>query len=69
MMRNTYQLEMDGMTIDFIGLDWLIEFLYDQTDFTDEYIDRIHDSLWVLNDNETLKLPELWVTYYKRGMK
>ena len=68
-MRDTYQLEMDGMTMDFIGLDWLIEFLYDQTDFTDEYIDRINYDAQSLNDGQTMKLPELWVTYYKRGMK
>ena len=68
-MRDTYQLEMDGMTIDFIGLDWLIEFLYDQTDFTDEYIDRINYDAQSLNDGQTMKLPELWITYYKRGKK
>ena len=68
-MRDTYQLEMDGMTIDFVGLDWLIEFLYDQTDFTDEYIDRINYDVQSLNDGQTMKLPELWVTYYKRGKK
>ena len=68
-MRDTYQLEMDGMTIDFVGLDWLIEFLYDQTDFTDEYIDRINYDAQSLNDGQTMKLPELWVTYYKRGKK
>ena len=68
-MRDTYQLEMDGMTIDFIGLDWLIEFLYDQTDFTDEYIDRINYDAQSLNDGQTMKLPEMWITYYKRGMK
>ena len=68
-MRDTYQLEMDGMTIDFIGLDWLIEFLYDQTEFTDEYIDRINYDAQSLNDGQTMKLPEMWITYYKRGMK
>lgn len=68
-MRDTYQLEMDGMTIDFVGLDWLIEFLYNQTDFTDEYIDRINYDAQSLNDGCTLKLPEMWITYYKRGKK
>ena len=68
-MRDTYQLEMDGMTIDFIGLDWLIEFLYDQTDFTDEYIDRINYDAQSLNDCQTMKLPEMWITYYKRGIE
>lgn len=68
-MRDTYQLEMDGMTIDFIGLDWLIEFLYDHTDFTDEYIDKLNYDAQSLQDGQTLKLPEMWVTYYKRGKK
>lgn len=68
-MRETYQLEMDGMTIDFVGLDWLIEFLYDQTDFTDEYLDKLNYDVQSLKDGQTLKLPEMWVTYYKRGMK
>lgn len=68
-MRDTYQLEMDGMTIDFIGLDWLIEFLYDQTDFTDEYIGKLNYDAQSLQDGQTLKLPEMWVTYYKRGKK
>lgn len=68
-MKDTYQLEMDGMTTDFVGLDWLIEFLYDQTDFTDEYIDRINYDAQSLNDGQTMKLPEMWITYYERGKK
>lgn len=68
-MGETYQVQMEGMTVHFMELERLIEFLYDGMKLTEDEIDDIYYTVQALGDGETMKSPDLWVTYYKRGMK